>query len=161
MKIIINDKVYIHKIDIRKMMEFDHCSEFFKLQKQKKFLFELSGDAFDLLMFDDTDIINFFKSLDYLLDYDEVSSLTIVELLSFRNDNLRKMDALLTELIGFPECNLRRKMVNFYEMLRVRITWIDWYIEALQGWMSINMPENLEIQAGNVILFEDAFKYYR
>lgn len=143
MKIITDKAAYIQKIDL----------EFFKYrlrtmpQSISAKIFENKEidlddyDKYDFLKFDSTEDIEFFKSIDWIIDYDSIKDLTTSELKEIGNAYVERLEKTAKKLYEMSEEDSDYKDTLFqYTLLYYQVASLGDISDFKLGLLQINMP---------------------
>lgn len=143
MKISTKDAIYVQKKDL----------EFLKFQaralpssiNQKIFensMLDLDDyDKYDFLMFENEEDIEFFKSLDWLIDYTEIKDLENDELRQIGENLVKRNDEVAKKLYSIEEKDESYKStIQEYMLLSYQITTLSDISDMNNGMLKIKLP---------------------
>lgn len=148
MKISSNNKIYIQVIDLLWLntLNIDMPSIV------RKSLFDVSYKLIsnsisnsDFIYFDSNEIIKYFNELDWIIDYNEVKDLSIIELIKYSNDIKNRCNSLIRK---YNKMNYYDKLINSSIKDEINYLNIKWfgirdYILFKIGIIKYKLPEDI------------------
>ncbi len=159
MKIIRNDIIYIQLEDINYIV-----SRNFKFPRnivirtiEQGYVAIDEINKYDFICYKDTDIVDYFKDLDVIVNYDELKELSVNELRNKCDSYLDQKDMLLD---SFNEMALEEKIVNHSILEEVnnieyKYYQTNKYLLFKCGYDSFNLPKELQKEKK---IFKNIFK---
>lgn len=154
MKIITNNSVYVQKNDFVYLNESDlsiSASIFMKVFGKGVTIIN-DGNRYDFIKFDEESEIEYFKAIDWIIDYNEVKDLSEDEIIKLAEETKEEQRKIATTFNSMDEdekdnhtdmiikCNLLE--FKFYSLRD--ILWFK------QGHISMKLPEGIEYPEGCV-----------
>lgn len=114
MKIILKNKVYVQRCDLINLSYIVSmlsipcpCDVFEKLYVP---IFICDGtNKYEFLEFKGSEVVNFFKELDYIVDYDELKTKSDVDLIEYGKSIDKEIDVIIDEFNSKPEVERRNE----------------------------------------------------
>lgn len=144
MKIITNHVVYVQKVDL----------EFFKYrlhslpQSISSKVFENSEidvddfNIYDFFRFEDVSDIEFFKSIDWIIDYDSVRNLTDIEIKEMGKACVERLEQITKKLYVMTSDNKDYENVLLqYKLLNYQIASLNDIIDFKSGLLKMTLPD--------------------
>ena len=147
MKLVRNNKVYIQKKDLLKVLNGLNLYK----ANIKKSLFDnlltkkiesVSLSDYDYICFDDEESVNLFKDIDFIADYDEANSLSEDELREFIISTINKVNLLSINRnkIKRYDFNKKLKMDCSIDLLNEKTNDLISVLNEKQGRIVLNIP---------------------
>lgn len=150
MKVFRNNKVFVQKCDIANLMNIIAGLEMpvpnSVLMAVYKDGFVCSSESlYEFMELEGDDVIEFFRNLDYIVDYDELEGKSIEELTEFGISIEKEISALIDEFNSKDE-NYRKKHFNKAsvecDVKRLKMMGVADYIHLLEGKLSFSIPSD-------------------
>lgn len=144
MKIITNNAVYVQKKDILYLLK-NNLPLPKQLFKNEKSIFIIDdANKYDFVKFENPNIINFFRNLDWIIDYNSVKDLSYFKILEL-GENINQKRNQLTMQFNSLSKEDRKSHLDIMDECKL----LDFKIEGLrdflwfkQGYLQMNLPEN-------------------
>ena len=164
MKIVTDDRVYIQKKDIMELRcrnsEFARRGILFKIMEEKMEPLIISDDCSDEFMYFKSDeLIEYFKDIDWLLDYNDVKDKSVEDLkkdiedtkIEMKNTSLEFDKIYLSEdeNLILTRNEILRSLDDTLDGLVYKITTLDDLIKYKLGKIVIPFPDELGIKKSN------------
>lgn len=144
MKIITNEKVYVQRNDISTLLHFSNTLP-------NEVVNEVFSDVFictlnnrhEFMEFSNPNTIEYFKKLDYILDYDEVKDLSVEDLNKLYLSVDKEISNLLIEFENLSTEEQEKKYayyVNIINLKNYKLSSINDYTLYKKGKLKIKMP---------------------
>lgn len=148
MKIITEDCAYVQKNDIAYLNSYDlpiPASIYMKIFGNGVTIIN-SSNRYDFVKFEDKEEIEFFKSLDWMIDYNQVDILTYDGMLDF-GQSITDEREKVAERFNDPNVKLtdeeKKEIAMQYELLDFKLKSLMDIMKFKQGILSIELPEEL------------------
>ena len=148
MKIITNDKVYVQKGDLAFLTHTDlpiPASIFMKVFGDGIVIID-NGNRFEFVKFENVDEIEFFRKLDWIIEYNSVKDLSEDEIIELgksiaeeKNNIAKKYNAMSLE-----ERKKNSYLVDECEMLEFKMFSLRDTLWFMQGQLKFVLPEGIE-----------------
>ena len=145
MKIVLKDKVYVQINDLGPLMNFMEGKSIPGCvinQVFGKFFICCDDNRYDFMAFDQKEAIEFFASLDYMVDYMEIKDMTEEEMIEYgvsigeqRNEIAKKFNAMSKE-----EKEANQHLVKEHEMLDFKMYSVRDIVWMRQGHIKMELP---------------------
>lgn len=152
MKIITHNAAYIQNNDILYLSHSDYpipASIFLKIFGNGRIVIN-NSNKYDFFKFDDEDEIDFFKNVDWLIDYDEIKDLDEEKALSLgqrisqeKNEIVQTFDSLSEE-----EKKANMDMITECDLLDFKMYSLRDFLSFKQGDISMPLPEGINYPDG-------------
>ena len=148
MKIITNDAIYVQKNDIAYLNNTNitiPASIFMKVFG-KGIVIINDLNRYEFVKFEDKKEIDFFKQLDWIIDYEDVRNLNEKEILKLARtvaDEKAKI-ALEFNKMSEKEMAANTDMVDEYELLKYKLYSLRDVLDFTRGELKFNLPEGVE-----------------
>lgn len=154
MKIIMNDCVYVQKHDLKHCCMYMWNREptlFFKVFR-KDIIMVNDSNRYEFVKFDDYDVIEYFKNLDWIVDYNSVKDLNKIGFVTLGEEIVIEMQKLSNKLNAMSKEELENHldMVTEYEKLEYKMCSLRDIIWYKQGKIKMTLPEGVEYPRGYV-----------
>ena len=148
MKIITNDAIYVQKNDMAYLNNTNitiPASIFMKVFG-KGIVIINDLNRYEFVKFEDKKEIDFFKQLDWIIDYEDVRNLNEKEILKLARtvaDEKAKI-ALEFNKMSEKEMAANTDMVDEYELLKYKLYSLRDVLDFTRGELKFNLPEGVE-----------------
>lgn len=147
MKIFRNEAVYVQKNDVAYFNKFDEpilASVYVKLFSEPVNIIN-DRNRYEFIKYDEEQEIEFFKKQEWILDYDDVKSLTDEELIQLGTSFSDKLNELAS-VINNPSTleETAKALYEQYQKLQYKMYSLRDYIWYKQGKLNINFPKEIE-----------------
>lgn len=147
MKIITDNAAYVQKNDIAYLNSSDlpiPASIFMKVFGNSATIID-DRNRYDFVKFEDADEINFFKNIDWMIDYNEVKDKTEEELISLGQSIAAEKNDIAKKFNAMKEKDKRKnmKMVLNCELLDFKMYSLRDIIFFKRGELSITLPQEI------------------
>lgn len=146
MKIINSDSAYVQKNDIAYLNSFDLPIPFSIFMKVFGNGVTIINDSnrYDFVKFDEESEIEFFKGLDWMIDYNEVKDLIEDEIIKLAKNIEKEREKIATTFnsMSKKEKNQHIDMVTKCDLLEFKFYSLRDILWLKQGHISIKLPEN-------------------
>ena len=148
MKIITNDAIYVQKNDMAYLNKTNitiPASIFMKVFG-KGIVIINDLNRYEFVKFEDKKEIDFFKQLDWIIDYEDVRNLNEKEILKLARtvaDEKAKI-ALEFNKMSEKEMAANTDMVDEYELLKYKLYSLRDVLDFTRGELKFNLPEGVE-----------------
>ena len=146
MKIITNDSAYVQKNDIAYLNSFDLPIPFSIFMKVFGNGVTIINDSnrYDFVKFDEKSEIEYFKDLDWMIDYNEVKDLSEDEIIKLAESIGEEQDKIATTFNSMAEEERKNHadMVTKCDLLEFKFYSLRDILWLKQGHISIKLPEN-------------------
>ncbi len=110
-------------------------------------------------------VINFIKSLSWIIDYDEVSRMSIEELIVMNRELKDKCEALGIKCSRITDNQKKQRLTTYKRLLEYKASSIDYAIGVKQGIYEANLPlvprtNGFKVICGNYVI-NDSLDYRR
>ena len=146
MKIITKAAAYVQKIDLEILKYTLH----YLPQSISSKIFEnceLDVDDFnkyDFFKFEDEKDIEFFKSIDWLIDYNSVRDLTNEEITKIGRDYVEQRDQIAKKLYTASDYEEYNDILFQYKLINYQITSLNDISDFKNGLLKINLPDDID-----------------
>lgn len=148
MKISSNNKIYIQVIDLLWLNTLNIDMPDIIKRKLFKVCYNLINGSInntDFIYFDSNEIIKYFNNLDWIIDYNEVKDLSIIELIKYSNDIKNRCNNLIKK---YNKMNYYDKLINTSIKDEINYLNIKWfgirdYILFKIGIIKYKLPEDI------------------
>ena len=149
MKIITNNKIYVQYIDLAHLMQMIEGTN---IKVPSKVINLIFGDIFicddsnkyKLMEFEDKETINFFKNIDYIINYDDVKGLSFDEYMVLVKKTYDKMVSLNEKYQSMPEKGqekLRKRIIKEFSLLEYKLESYKHILWFIEGHIDMELPE--------------------
>lgn len=151
MKIITKDCAYVQKNDIVYLNETDlpiPASVFMKIFGKGTVIIN-DSNRFEFISFENPDEIEFFKDIDWMIDYNEVKDLSEEEIINLGQSIAQKQNEIAVKYNSMSEKEKEENisMVQQYELLDFKIYSLRDILWFKQGHIKMYLPEGIEYPA--------------
>lgn len=148
MKISSNNNIYIQVIDLLWLNTLNIDMPDIIKRKLFKVSYNLINGSInntDFIYFDSNEIIKYFNNLDWIIDYNEVKDLSLIELINYSNDIKNKCNNLIKK---YNKMNYYDKLINSSIKDEINYLNIKWfgirdYILFKIGIIKYMLPEDI------------------
>lgn len=148
MKIITNDAIYVQKNDIAYLNNTNitiPASIFMKVFG-KGIVIINDLNRYEFVKFEDKKEIDFFKQLDWIIDYEDVRNLNEKEILKLARTVAEEKAKIALEFNKMSEKEMAANMdmVDEYELLKYKLYSLRDVLDFTRGELKFNLPEGVE-----------------
>lgn len=152
MKIFNDDCVYVQLNDIAYLNSFDlpiPASIYMKVFGRGVTIIN-NGNRYNFVRFDDESEIDFFKGLDWMIDYDEVKNLSCDEIGSMCMEVAREQTQIVEAYNDMPvdEKRCHSNMINKCQLLEFKFYSLRDFLWFKQGNIHMTLPEGIDYPKG-------------
>lgn len=146
MKIITNTAVYVQKIDLEFLKYRLHSlpqtisSKIFENNKLDVDDF----DKYDFFKFEDKNDIEFFKGIDWLIDYNSIKDLPTEEITKSGRDCVEKREQITKKLYGRASAEEYDELLLQYVLINNKIKSLNDIIDFKLGLLKIKLPDGID-----------------
>lgn len=163
MKIIRDDIAYVQLNDIVFLEQSNlPIPDSIKQQlMEETSLINSNSNGTSFISFTSPEVIEFFRELDIIIDYDDIKGLTQDELISMINEAIMEQNKLSEKYnrIPFEERRQYHEMVTNNDLLRFKITTLEEYFWFRDGKRKLKFPDGIEEPPNNITkIFQIALK---
>lgn len=149
MKIIANNKIYVQYIDIANLMQMIEGTNIKVPSKVINLVFRdifICDDSnkYDLMEFEDKEAIDFFKNLDYIINYDEVKDLSFDEYMNMVKETYDKEVSLNEKFQSMSEKEQEEnmeKIIKEFSLLEYKMESYKHILWFIEGHIDMKLPE--------------------
>lgn len=153
MKIIKNDVAYVQKNDIARLMH--SCSmipaSLFDGLFSKGCFIVTDENRYDFLEFRDEDDIDFFRCVDWIVDYDELKKMSDDQIVELGNEIVHEQNKIAESYNFMTEFERKKNqnLIQKYDCLEHKLNSLTCFVLFRRGDISMKLPE--EICENNVL----------
>ena len=149
MKIIINNKAFVQRKDIIYLNQSDlNVPKSIFIKAFENNIDNIFDDSirYEFIEFNDPKEIAFFKSLNWLIDYNEVKKLDEEELITLGENAILERNAIIQKYNSMSDEKKKKnkQLLVKADLLVYKIYSLRNALWAKQGYIKINLPENLD-----------------
>lgn len=154
MKIITNDEAFVQFQDLGFLQSTDlaiPASIFLKVFGKEITIID-DRTRYNFVRFTEAEDIEYFKQLDWMVDYNETKDLSEEELISLIEKTLDEMDSISNAygLIPTNQAKKRRELAKTFSLLEFKFYSLRDILWYKQGHISLNLPEIETIETSNI-----------
>lgn len=146
MKIIINDCVYVQRIDISNLFRENLSlpnSVYIKYFEEDNEIFGSDTyNMYDFIKFDDLDSISYFKQMDCIVDYNDIKDLSAEEIMKLGKSIAEKSDIIGRKINSAPN-DSDKNMIMYYKLLNFKIRSLCDAYKLKTGSIKIKSPKEI------------------
>ena len=162
MKIITNDAAYVQLNDIAYLNHSDlpiPASIFTKVYGDSVFYID-NNNRYDFIKFDEKSEIKFFKSIDWMVDFNEVKDLNEEEIISLGQSMAEEKNTIAKKFNEMTEKNKKKNMdmVSKCELLDFKIYSLRDILWFKQGHIKMILPDCIDYMVNQEQKQEKSFK---
>jgi len=149
MKVFTKEAVYVQRNDINLLRKFEN--DYFNIYV-KTFTDNINiiddSNRYEFAKFSDSEDIEYFERIDWILDYKDVKSLNEKELIELGcrfSDELNELARIINNSSKSPEA--AKRLYDQYQRLQYKMYSLRDYIWFKKGMLDMTFPEGLEFQS--------------
>lgn len=156
MKIIKDDKVYVQNIDLTFLLDAVSC---FNISVPNDVMSKIyvpmficdGSNQYEFKMFEGKDSVEFFKKLDYIVDYDELKNLSDDEIMSYGEKVCEERNSKAHKYNNLPQREndeVFRKLHTEIILLEHKLSSVRDMLWFKEGHIKMTLPEGIEYPEG-------------
>ena len=154
MKIITDNEAFVQFNDLEFLQSTDlaiPASIFLKVFGNEITIID-DRNRYNFVRFTEAEDIEYFKQLDWMVDYNETKDLSEEELISLIEKTLDEMDSISNAygLIPTNQAKKRRELAKTFSLLEFKFYSLRDILWYKQGHISLNLPEIETIETSNI-----------
>ncbi len=149
MKIIINNKAFVQRKDVIYLNQSDlNVPKSIFIKAFENNIDNIFDDSirYEFIEFNDPKEIEFFKSLDWLIDYNEIKDLDEEDIITLGENAILERNAIIQKYNSMSDEKKKKnkQLLVKTDLLVYKIYSLRNALGTKQGYIKINLPENLD-----------------